>query len=215
MKTPHLSFALAWLAAASFASSAFGASEKLSPELRRGGLDASVDVIIQYRNVPSPMAHERLAAKGATLRHDLTLIHSRHYSIPAGLLQDLANDPEVSYVTPDRPVRAHLDQADVAIGANLAASYDVNGAGVGVAVIDSGIGYHRDLTGKIVHEEQFINGNTDDVFGHGTHVAGIIAGSGLMSTGSLYFRTFTVLRKESISSTSRCSTRTATARTVE
>ena len=164
--------------------------EKLSADLKSQNLAANVEVIVQYKVAPTEAHHQKVASLGGKLNRRLDFIKAAHYTLPKSTLQTMANDPDVAYITPDRALHAHLDQADATIGASLAASYNVNGAGVGVAVIDSGIGYHPDLKGRIVHEEQFITGNTDDVFGHGTHVAGIIAGSGLMSTGSLYFRTF-------------------------
>jgi len=55
----------------------------------------------------------------------------------------------------------------------------VSGKGVGVAVIDSGIATtHAALAGKVVYSVSFVSGDnsTNDGFGHGTHIAGIIAG---------------------------------------
>ncbi len=55
----------------------------------------------------------------------------------------------------------------------------VNGQGIGVAVVDSGIAGHSALANKVVANISFVSGDSsvNDGFGHGTHVAGIIAGN--------------------------------------
>ena len=66
----------------------------------------------------------------------------------------------------------------------------LNGQGVTVAVVDSGIANHSDLnqagtnTSRVLHSIDLTNnGTTNDINGHGTHVAGIIAGNGTMANG--------------------------------
>jgi serine protease AprX len=104
----------------------------------------------------------------------------------------------VKYISLDRTMAPTLSNAAPAVNAFAAWQSGYTGAGVGVALVDSGVSSHPDLNGgflglsRVVWNQSFVSGNLSatDQYGHGTHVAGLIAGDGASSTGSKYSRTF-------------------------
>lgn len=109
--------------------------------------------------------------------------------VPDSALTRLAAHPEISRVSLDRRVSGTMERTSAAVGAawvNEELGYD--GTGVGVAIIDSGVAnWHDDLGAQRVRH--FVDFVSDlpvphDGYGHGTHVAGIIAGNGYDSSGA-------------------------------
>lgn len=189
---------LAVLIGLCIASHAQANQAKLAPELQGLAPDRTVDVIIQYKQTPTPLHHARVAAVGGQLQRSLDIIHGAHYSIPASQLETLSNDPDVVFISPDRavfatastsPYTASPDYGWRTVGADLATSvFGVDGTGVGIALIDSGINANEDLENaqqhsRIVYQASLIAGSSPaDNYGHGTHVSGILAGDGAQSS---------------------------------
>ena len=67
-------------------------------------------------------------------------------SLPANEADRLSDEPTVKFISPDRRIHAHLTNTAPAVNAPYAWSLGLDGMGIGVAVIDSGIVERKNLS---------------------------------------------------------------------
>jgi len=158
-----------------------GPLSKIARDLVGANPLAPVQVIVQWKQAPSLLQHQEVTSLGGQLISTLPLINGAVYTLPAGLVNILAALPDIIYISPDRGVAAKLDYTAAAINAGAAWSSNYTGAGIGVAVIDSGINADPNFGNRIPAYYDFVGGRGQDQYGHGQHVAGIIAASGQTS----------------------------------
>ncbi len=167
-----------------------------------GGPDL-VDIVVRYDRHPELFDDERIEALGGEVLRSYSALEMRAIRIPATSLEGLALEQRVDWLSLDSAVSATSVASREA--ANVPAVRTVNsgytGGSVNVAIIDSGVGTHPDLAASI-EQYSFLGGQVPqpflvdnytalaltsfwggDGFGHGTHVAGIISGSGGDSNG--------------------------------
>src|SRR5262245_2620531 len=167
---------------------------ELTDRATRGNPRLTTRVIVTL--VPGttlPNEFKRYAQHGT-----LDLITGAVLDVPNAVLKAMANHPSVFRLHYDRPTATHNYRTAVTVGARTVQRVlGFTGAGVGIAVIDSGIAsFHEDLTNtssvlypygnqRVKKFVDFVNGRTlpYDDNGHGSHVAGIIAGNGYDSFG--------------------------------
>jgi serine protease AprX len=141
----------------------------------------------------------RLRQLGGDVYRHLPLIRGAAVRVPERSLAMVSRLSFVRHISPDLSVRKSDEFTVASSGAGVAfQQYGVTGSGIGVAVIDSGVRSSIDLgnpatgSSRIVASVGYVPSAAiaSDPNGHGTHVAGIVAGNGAGSTGSSYFRTF-------------------------
>ncbi|NEA31252.1 S8 family serine peptidase [Streptomyces sp. SID13031] len=159
----------------------------------------TLPVIVQYAGSP---ATARTQAKkdtfsGTTKSRLLTSIGARATQVikgsafwgsisdPVPRTKSHRVEPQIRTIRLDRRIKAALDQSVTQIGAPASWQRGYTGKGIKVAVLDTGIDKtHPDLEGRVGAQANFSDSpDTLDRVGHGTHVAGTIAGTGTASQG--------------------------------
>ena len=158
--------------------------DKVSDELREliqsGEAPERVKVILQVNDLKSSALRAQLAEFGVTVSDEIPRFGTLAIEVPTKAITKLASDNATNYLSLDRQVKG-LGHVETTTGdeAMLAQPRNVGleGNGVGVAVLDSGISSKpKGLAGRVVYSRDFTGeGTTEDFYGHGTFVASMIA----------------------------------------
>lgn len=119
-----------------------------------------------------------VAQNGGRIEREFKFINAAKVTMPARAVERLAQAPGIRYVEPDLEVRAFNQTVPWGIervNAPQVQAAGPKGAGIKVAILDTGILLnHEDLT-VYGGFDTFGNNNYNDDNGHGTHVAGTVA----------------------------------------
>lgn len=152
--------------------------------------------------IDSVMAH--LPSRGYKLRHRFVLVPAMVLEADAGTLRRLRNDPAVVRIDLDLPVSGNAmepDQSSVLTQVSALLGSGIDGNGLKVAVIDSGVDTdHPDLVNRLIDQQCFCShlsgsegccpngqstqsglGAAEDDQSHGSNVSGIIVGEGIIA----------------------------------
>ena len=125
---------------------------------------------------------------GGKIKHKLNIINAVSAYLPTPGVRSAARERNIHRIHLDDLAYKLMDIASVTVGSDMANEYGLTGRNVSIAVIDTGVYPHSDLitpTNRIVAFKDFVGNKTTpyDDDGHGTHVAGTIAGNGFASKG--------------------------------
>jgi subtilisin family serine protease len=144
--------------------------------------DGLVKVLIGFKEKPGAAQQAMVRGVGGKIKYTYNIVDAIAASIPEKAIEALQKNPNITNVELDNQVFAlgqtlpwGVDRIDAEV---VHTNGDNRGAGVNIAIIDSGIDYnHSDLNDNYAGGYDFVNGDTDpmDDNGHGTHVAGIVA----------------------------------------
>ncbi|MGH9313984.1 MAG: S8 family peptidase [Vicinamibacterales bacterium] len=175
-------------------SSGSGSAEfqKLDAELAKRARQPQGDVRVIVELAGPTDSSDMVVEVNGRMGRRLRSFNGRVVVVSEKELEKLARHPLVKRLHLDRPTRGLLNRTAVTVGARYVQYWmGYDGTGVGVAVIDSGItAWHDDLRNssggqRVAAFKDFVHHlpSTYDDNGHGTHVAGVIAGNGYDTYG--------------------------------
>ncbi len=175
-------------------------AERIDPRITQVAHQAPAQllrVIVQKLNQDQGV-EQLVADLGGNIFSDLPIINAFAAEMSADAAYQLAQSPTVRWISIDAEVKSSLQEmVDAAVVAPPNTYLDTmgipavwswqtgyTGKGIGIAIIDSGVSPDSDFRNLALSKGFNPNSSTPfDVYGHGTHIAGIVAGTGNDSNG--------------------------------
>ncbi len=152
----------------------------LQAQLSTAAADESVGVIVRHK--PDIMVAQ--AVPDARVGHSYRLVPATAMSVRPADIEALSHDETVDYIWPDLPVHTCLDVSVPRVQTPSVWDAGFQGEGMKIGIVDTGLDpNHADFEGRLIAMTSFVGGDGADDNGHGTHVAGIAAGTGAASDG--------------------------------
>ncbi len=156
-----------------------------SPEMGAAtrGEQREVNIIVEHQ--PLPETAMAAAAVGTTTTKTFTkLLPGSAMIATPNAIKVLAQRPDVEMIWLDEEVHTTLNLSVPLLGVPQAWSRGYTGKGVVVGIVDTGVDQtHPDIVGRVKAFKDFTGEGEIDNNGHGTHVAGIVGGTGAASQG--------------------------------
>src|SRR6185295_8310660 len=160
---------------------AFHADKKMSPDLFRATRVANrnerIRVIIQFKGNANEAVSAEIERQGGRIKSKLANLETQVVELSAGAIETLAERSEVAFIAPDRTNISfgHISAtsgADAARATNATNTNGLDGTGIGIAVLVSGIDTNhksfldRSNNLRVIASRDFTGeGRTDDPYG--------------------------------------------------
>ena len=155
---------------------AYADDSKIAPELRNQPATQQTQVIVQYAPGTQVNCSGLLGLVGCLVNDILKLGGQILSQVPiingvvalldGNGIHSLSKQSNVVYISPDRPLKPTLSNAASAVNAEFAWQSNYTGAGIGIALIDSGVVSHPDLNlgilplSRVVYQQSFVPANS-------------------------------------------------------
>lgn len=149
--------------------------------------NSSIPVIVSLK---SEKAYNKsnVAALSKRIKYELPIVNGFACDMNIQQIKKFYTHEDIDFISYDSKIHSIINKAGKTIGIDKIINVPLSGKGVTVAIIDTGITMHKDLTypsSRVLGFKDFIKNKQKpyDDNGHGTHISGLVASNGVSSKG--------------------------------